>query len=163
MKKVKFNFWLLGFGCGIILAGAVGTFISLSVKVPEQTVNVVAEPIEQVATEQATENKGQDQTSVIANESTKVEQEEKEEELQKADVAENPPSKVVYYVEVNIPSSSSASSISKLLEEEGVVDDAEAFLKYVSDRKKQRYIRSGKVELPQNGDYEEILNLLINP
>ena len=31
MKKVKFTFWLLGFGCGMILTGMLGTLLTLKV------------------------------------------------------------------------------------------------------------------------------------
>lgn len=164
MKKIKFNFWLLGFGCGIILTGAVGTFMSLGIKVPDQAVHALESPIEQVAEGKASEEKVEDQGTAPnqTSEITEVETKEEIKEPQELETSEQVPSKVVYYVEVHIPHSSTAKTISKILEEEGVVDDAAAFLEYVSERKKQRYIRSGTVELPQNGDYEEVLDLLIN-
>lgn len=53
MKKVKFTFWLLGFGCGVILAGIIGTFLSLRINLKtvgvEEKQIISALPSEEVA------------------------------------------------------------------------------------------------------------------
>ena len=53
--------------------------------------------------------------------------------------------------------------ISESLKREGLVDDAEAFMKYLGETGKSEEILPGTYEIPMGSTYEEILKILLAP
>ena len=53
--------------------------------------------------------------------------------------------------------------ISESLKKEGLVDDAEAFMKYLGERGKSEEILPGTYEIPMGSTYEEIVKILLAP
>lgn len=170
MKKVKVTFWLLGFGCGITLAGIIGTLLTLRVDAhmqelgrQENNTNNIAEesriesqsnieseknkenPIDPVLSESIQKDTNSNQV-VIDNHTQTIETKEK--------IIES-------YCTVHIPNTSSASDICTILEEAGVVENGKDFLEYIKAHKKQTRLRNGTHNLPKHTDYETLLTLLL--
>ena len=53
--------------------------------------------------------------------------------------------------------------ISESLKKEGLVDDAEAFMKYLGETGKSEEILPGTYEIPMGSTYEEIVKILLAP
>lgn len=64
-------------------------------------------------------------------------------------------------VEIKIPSNSTATKITELLEEKGVVEDSQDLLAYIKSKNKTRDIISGTKIFPLNSDLEKILEILL--
>ncbi|ONI46733.1 hypothetical protein AN644_02670 [Candidatus Epulonipiscium fishelsonii] len=64
-------------------------------------------------------------------------------------------------IELYIEYSSSATQVSNILAEAGVVDDAVAFLMYVRGQNKDRELLEGNFVFQSDYDYEDILNVLL--
>ncbi|ONI37767.1 hypothetical protein AN639_09125 [Candidatus Epulonipiscium fishelsonii] len=64
-------------------------------------------------------------------------------------------------IELYIEYSSSATQVSNILAEAGVVDDALAFLMYVRGQNKDRELLEGNFVFQSDYDYEDILNVLL--
>ncbi len=56
----------------------------------------------------------------------------------------------------------SSETITKKLEDEGLVADAKEFDKYLEEYGYAKKIRSGKYKIPQDADYEEIAKIITN-
>lgn len=134
MKKTKFTFWLLGFGCGMMLTAMIGIFVVLSVK---------TEPNKEIS------QTHQENTLPL----NKIEQ------STKASVSEKE-SEVTTYKTITIKKAQSAVEVCSILEKEGIIEDQEAFLKYIVDNKKEKYMRIGTVVIPSNIDYKELLKVI---
>ncbi|MBE6011922.1 MAG: endolytic transglycosylase MltG [Lachnospiraceae bacterium] len=63
-------------------------------------------------------------------------------------------------VKLTIYSGDSTQQISNLLYEKGIVDDAEAFTKFVLESQKTTRLRAGEFELYKNMKYEDVLYAL---
>jgi hypothetical protein len=65
-----------------------------------------------------------------------------------------PPS--VVYADVIIPRGATALEIAGILAEKGVVNDSDAFVKYVTEKDAANKLLSGGFSLPINGDFDQI-------
>ena len=173
MKKVKLTFWLIGFGCGMVVTGMIGALLCLNIQTESKEqayvikgsmVNESKEEKEQMIQESQDEvpkysnEVDAKSESQIGAERTIHQQEQSQktnEELETAMQEEK-------FCEVVIPNNLSASEICKVLEEKGIVEDGKAFLTYIKERKKQTYLKSGHYHLRMNASYEELLSELIS-
>ena len=173
MKKVKLTFWLIGFGCGIVVTGMIGALLCLNVKVePKDQVYAINDSISnQLEEEKALMiQESQIETQKHSNEVNAKSESQTVAETkftqQDSDQKNNQDFGTVIeeekFCEVVIPSNLSASEICKLLEEKGIVEDGKAFLAYIKERKKQTYLKSGHYNLQINVSYEELLSELIS-
>lgn len=154
------TYWLLGFGCGIILSGIMGTIFSLNITQYTRDLNnnkeisVVKEnnrnQIEKIETDSLEEYK----TEKYGKKTTNVEQESSDiETIDYAKVtSEN--------VEVYIPSQSMATDIAEILEAAGIIENSSTFVNFMKEKKKTTKLKSGKIIFSKNLSYEEILEIL---
>lgn len=175
MKSIKITFWLLGFGCGIVLAGGIGTVLSL------KTVRQEEHMEKQTSIEQAnqpemvndSEKQDLESTSEIdePNETNEIDQDKRlvtspdVVEIQEDDLASMTNEVVepeIKKCQIMIPYQISASEVCSILQENGVVVDGEDFLEYIKKQKKQAYIKAGWHELSVGVDYDTLLNELIS-
>ena len=61
---------------------------------------------------------------------------------------------------ITIPGGISSDSVAQILYNEGIVDNAVSFNRYLIDRNMDRYIRSGVKTIPSGSSYEEIANII---
>ena len=177
MKKMKFTFWLLGFGCGMALTGIIGTFCVLNVKMESQPENVSLAVTEKLDVVETTETPSESisKTSIMPSKTTleyseNQRQEEKQTPSGRVEVtnqdekAKETIDKEVgmeeVYKTITIPKAVGAKQICDLLEEEGLIDNADDFLTYIKSYKKQRFLKHGELTLPLNVDYERLLEEL---
>ena len=156
MKKLKFTFWLLGFGCGVTVTGIIGVFVSLKIETPKN---------EQVATyekvvKEAPSMMPLEEIAEVTSESLKEEQMVNETEKSLEPSAAVNEEETIAYKVIDIPKSASAKEICELLEKEGVIEDSEAFLDYIRSKKKQRFLLYGKLSLPVGTSMEVLLDEL---
>ena len=64
-------------------------------------------------------------------------------------------------VTVRIPGGMSSDSVAELLHNEGIVDNATSFNKYLIERGVDRKIRSGTKTFPANATYEQIADVIV--
>ena len=110
-------------------------------------------------------NKKED-TSKKEEEPKKEEESKKEESAQndapseeaKAPQSENAVSKEAKTI--NIPGGMSSDAVARILQNEGVIDDAVSFNKYLVDSRKDRIIRSGTKNIPAGATYEDIASII---
>ena len=162
MKQIKMTYWLLGFGCGIILSGIVGTICTLNVQEYKNSV-VNAKELETIETN----NQGEQ----IKSDDEKVEEyktEKYEDEIQISD-QESPDTDTLELnaelpeeIEIDIPPMSNATEIASILEDAGIIDNSKAFINFLKQNKKTTKLKQGKVTFPKIATYEEILTILIN-
>lgn len=187
MKHVKITFWILGFGCGVILTGIIGVLVSLKANYSVQKMLLEEKyKVQQIEADQTSpienqkmQNNGDLQgeqkeanKKVIASaepsETAKQDQNSTKINTKVNNQVSNQKSEnqkseqVVGKKGVTIPSRMSASEICTLLEKEGIVDDGKAFLDYIKKQKKQALLRAGYYELSVGGSYLEILNELVS-
>ena len=168
MKQVKLTFWLIGFGCGIVITGITGALITL---------NISTNGVEQVVSSDGLENQATKQF-VVENQEIHTTEEELQEiqksdqqvetKIQQNDMESNQSVEVTdqeeieQLCEVIIPNKVTASEICQILQECGVVEDGTELLAYIKERKQQTLLKSGKLILPIGGTYEEILEELVS-
>ncbi|WP_026651258.1 hypothetical protein [Butyrivibrio proteoclasticus] len=63
-------------------------------------------------------------------------------------------------ITVTIPGGLGSDAVAQLLYNEGVVDSAYSFNRYLIDRRKDRVIRSGTKVIPAGSSYEDIANII---
>lgn len=175
MKKVKVTFWLLGFGCGIALAGMIATLLTLRIDTSSQRIStrksdVLDEQIKE--NEDNVEEKNDERSSIESSDDNNIEKEindgriameDKEQSFgndDKTSVIEQQNKERDYY-EVDIPNASSANEICIILEKAGIVEDGKDFLSYIKEHKKQTRLKNGRINLPSYADYETLLALLL--
>lgn len=156
-KREKFVFGLIGLGCGILLSGMIGTFLSLKILNSES----------ELANSSISDNKKNNEAIVVNNELTEEEviqraldlgmkfeniQEEQKKETDKDESAA---------IKLYISSELGATGICKLLEENKVVEDASEFKEYIKKQDKVTSLRHGEFEFPRNIGYEEVLKILL--
>lgn len=177
MKKVKVTFWLLGFGCGIALAGMIGTLLSLRIDVMGQQASTKENTTLNKVSQREESQNPTDKQSVEGSHTDLAKGEEKEEQLRGSEVEEahmaessadshtsiitTDEETLEKHYEVFIPNNSSASQICSILEEVGVVESGKDFLTYIKEHKKQTRLKDGKLTLPVQADYETLLALLL--
>ena len=154
------TYWLLGFGCGIILSGIVGAICSLNIQEYNIGVsNVTDPPMMEINNQEQyekinNENIEEYKTEKYENEISSVEQESSK--VERVD----PSIEVLETIEVNIPSKSMATDIAKILEKAGVIEDSKAFVDFIKEKKKTTKLKSGKIIFTKNSSYDEILEIL---
>lgn len=181
MKKVKVTFWLLGFGCGIALAGIIGTLLTLRVDAHMEELSAQENNVNSVIEEWRTESQSNMETKTDKENPNDPELSERRQEevedtysnqvainnkeeltnendMQTIDLKQET---IESYYKVHIPNTSSASEICTILEKEGIVEDGKDFLKYIKEHKKQTRLRYGTLNLPKHADYETLLTLLL--
>ena len=166
MKNLKFTFWLIGFGCGIVVSGIIGTLFTINLEAHETKsepsrleVNQLSEREEELET-----NAELEQTQGIEQEKNSSNISEQMLEKPHDEVSTASTLKVARkkYCEIEIPKNASAMEICYLLEQNNIIEDRDSFLEYIKSKKMQSRLRAGKVKLPVLGDDEEVLNALIN-
>lgn len=169
MKNLKFTFWLIGFGCGMVVSGIIGVLFTINLQAHE----TASEPIE-IVTDQLKQRELEEEKKVeVKNE--QVIQDGKmrlDMDVNKQNSEITPSSeltttstiKVVQkkYCEMEIPKNMSAVEICELLEEKGVISSSEAFLEYVKSQNMQSRLRAGKVKVPILGSHKDILDALVH-
>ncbi len=168
-KNKKFVFWLIGFGCGMILSGVIILVLVLNTNVYQQEtikhlsndeqkkiieqLNIIQSKLSQSATQndQNTSEKQLDETIQMSEKILEVEDITKE-------LAQE--EKTPIYVAVYIPVNATANKICDILQQAGVISDAKSFSDYIKIHKKTKHLRSGKIELPIDETYEVLLDIL---
>ena len=185
MKRMKVTFWLLGFGCGVVFMGILGTWIALTLQVDkeqetqvnnhnllEEVIRDSEENEDDLESKDSLLNPAEDknnlQADIINNNEMIVDNKEEligGEQLQILE--ENQATEQVEeiieeaYCEVFIPSTSGSGDICRLLEAAGVVEDGEAFHEYIKVKGKQKYLKDGTFNFPKDANYETLLKILV--
>ncbi len=161
MKQIKRAYWLLGFGCGIVLSGIIGAITALGIQDDsKKTSGVLEQEVEQTYKNQ--EQNRQNNETVDEYKTQKYE--EKQEVVENEDLPTHIPNvevQEIETIEVYIPSKAIAREIAFILQEHGVVDDATSFLEFVREQKKTTKLKDGNLTFVKNGSYEEILDILL--
>lgn len=174
MKKVKVTFWILGFGCGIALAGMIGTLLTLRIDTSSQRISTRENDSvdEQIKEQQDDiEEKSDEGSSIDSSHDNDIEEDNNGQIIMenedpsfatddKMSIVEQQ-KEVETYREVYIPNASSAQSICTILEKAGIVADGKDFLSYIKEHKKQTRLKNGTLNLPTDASYETLLELLI--
>lgn len=170
MKKIKLTFWIIGFGCGVMVTAMVGMILSLNMEQSTPQAALKTEPIIKATTKNVVEDNKQEQTINIKNEEdVNIEEETLEvkdtlnqtEEMTHANASlENEEKEEPKTCQITISDEFSGQDICNLLEEKGLVDDGEAFRHYIWSQNKQRALHSGTITLPYGLSYEELLSWL---
>lgn len=144
-KREKFIFWLMGLGCGILLSGIIGTFLSLNILNEEFKVRneVTSQFNSNNETNRSNEESNSDNKTNEKN-IPKVSNNKKEETIQ-----------------LYITSGLSATEICELLEKNQIIKDAIKFKEYVKKQGKVTSLRQGKFEFSRNMSDEEALGILL--
>jgi len=174
MKRLKLTFWILGFGCGMVVTGIIGTLLSLNIEVDTTKQSDKTEQVSEIKEESLVQKETGVLETVDAketlNETTSInhtlssegklgehaEEQGESQETQQVEISQNE------VCEITIPSDLSASQICEILEKNNIVESGKDFLAYVKERKKQTYMQSGHYTLPIHADYEELLEQLIS-
>lgn len=138
-KNEKWVYFIIGLGSGIVVSGMIMTILSLVY----------------VAELRAVENR-----YVVEIQNQKQKHEETIIPIQEDEVAK----KIIEeggYKRVDIPIHYGSIQIASLLEEEGIVDDGEAFNAFLVEQNKTKSLRTGVKYFPLGSDYEEILQILL--
>ena len=169
MRQSKLTFWLIGFGCGMIVTGIIGAISTLNVSTDKMKA-VISQ--DEVATQENNEfvedaaQEIQDKKKVKENqleEATKeINEDYSGENIQTTIENDTEFAKEEKVNEVIIPSQVTASEICKILQKNGIVQNSDDFLAYIKEQKKQTMLKSGKYILPIEGSYEEILKQLLS-
>lgn len=157
-KKEKFIFWLMGLGCGILLSGIVGTFLSLNI------LNNDFKLKNEMTNEHEISNNSKLNNEAINNSNELTEEEiiekalglgMKFEDSKEISNDENAP------IKLYISSELGATEICEVLEKSKVVKDGEKFKEYIKKQDKVTSLRHGEFEFSRNMTYEEILEVLL--
>lgn len=160
MKQIKKTYWLLGFGCGIVLSGIIGAVTALGIQDDSKKISGVLEQQVEQTYEKQNQNR-QDNETVDEYKTQKYE--EKQDVNESVSLPTNIPhveAKEIETIEVYIPSKAIAREIATILHEHGVVDDATSFLEFVREQKKTTKLKDGNLTFVKNASYEEVLNTL---
>ncbi|MDF2612661.1 MAG: endolytic transglycosylase MltG [Clostridia bacterium] len=171
----RFVFWLIGFGCGIILSGIIMIgFIFNTAEYQGQLADRVSnsekEKNSPSAAESAADNSEINQiidntvnASVSDQESDEEDSKQQTDTITESALPEVKQEEKEQTITVYIPNNTNATKVCQLLEQEGVVQDGEDFLNFIIKNGKTKKLR-GNIEkvFPLNGDYDVILNILIS-
>lgn len=144
-KKHKFIYWLIGLGCGIALSGMAMAFIGLSISQEEEL-----RPISEAFSK--------DEDYILEREEEIKDKNAKEKNIKEE--TNEVTLKETAYKWVEIPLDYGATEISRLLEQEDIIDNQEKFLEYLREHKQTKNLRCGSKNLPVNGEYDTILAIL---
>ena len=173
MKNRRMLYIILGFGCGLVLAGVVGLITSLNPQAYTISENsqmqdnkessasdikdnnkVEEYKIEQYINENVTEEDQGDEKETLKNQNIGVVKNEVSEvtEDKKATnrhIAANSEEQIVEnedYIYVDIPKDFGATEICQLLEQEKIIENADEFLTYIREEDKQTKLLDGRIE-----------------
>ena len=168
MKNLKFTFWLIGFGCGIVVSGIVGTLFTINLEAHETK----SEPSKLEAKQL---NEGEEEantdTGIKLGQTEEIKKEKGSTNISEQILQENHDEvstastlKVIEkkYCEIEIPKNVSAMEICYLLEQNNIIENKDTFLEYIKRKKMQGRLRAGKIKFPVLGEEEEVLNALIS-
>lgn len=159
MKKLKTTYWLLGFGCGIILSGIVGTICSLNIRV--ETSGITSSEWASGIKDQNEEEKQSIQYNAEEYKTEKYEKQNiKRDEEVLVDDKTNDNSEVINTIRVHIPSQSGATDIAQILEKADIIDDVDAFIGFIKDQNKATKLKHGEIIFSENLTYEQVLEIL---
>ncbi len=169
MKNLKFTFWLIGFGCGMVVSGIIGALFTINLEAHETN----DEPIK-IVTDQLKQRELEEEKKVEVKNGQVIQDEKVRLDIdinkQNSEITPSPTLtttstlKVVQkkYCEIEIPKNISAVEICELLEEKGVISSSDVFLEYVKSQNMQSRLRAGKIKVPILGSNEEILDALVH-
>lgn len=153
-NRERWIYLLIGTGCGMILSGILMVIIGL--KGGQELRGIKNEYEGQIQSLQ---------TQISLHEEKVLE--EKEELEEKVELEEKAATQEVKevtpkeYVWVDIPYHYASRQIAYYLEENGIIDDREKFSQFLEEQKATTKLRTGQKYLPKNGDYDEILTILL--
>ena len=164
-KKRQVTFLLIGLGCGMVLSGILSVLLLLNTAeykngiISNENYEVQNEVVSEKNEEKESLNldKSVNNISVNENKTDSIQQEVVETQTDIEEVT----STVSQTVQVEIPSNLTASQTCELLEEYGIIDDAQEFRKYISERKMTTKLNEGTFMLEENMTYSELLEKLM--
>lgn len=181
--RQRFIFWIIGFGCGIVLSATIMVGLVFNTKeykaqlasefssqenlgkLKESTELDNKEITKEIEDAQGTEPLLKDKpiSSNPTEESLKPGSEEIKGSPITSDSALKAEKKAeeLQTVTVNIPKQATAKKICELLQRQGVIEDAEDFSKYIVEKRKTKYLKDGKIVFPIGAEYDVILGILI--
>lgn len=135
-NRERFIYVLIGIGIGIVISGIImlGIVLNLSENKVQEDNGIAAQPKIEPIVKEPVEKK------------TQIQVEQKKEEKKE--------------VSIFVPEEAGATEVSKLLQEQGVVENADDFLKYIYKNKKSKVLKDGTITFPLHATYEDILALL---
>lgn len=186
MKKTKLTFWLIGFGCGIMVTSMVNVLITLNLTptdVQQSIKNDILAPTTQTITETISNEKTDMPTNIkienideqLHKDTTSVEEinttienqteptntsVEQTEDMTKTTEKAEQTTQTSKTCQITITDYLSGNDICKMLAEKGLVDDADAFRKYIWEQGKAKALNSGTIDIPYGLSYAELLTLL---
>lgn len=166
MKQNRLTFWLIGFGCGMIVTGMISAVIGLNISINTQknisdNVNILKDENTQVSMEINREKPLKENTIDTSLNTETVINNKNNSEVYVTETLDDTIEHTPEFCEVKIPSRVSASMICQILEEHGIVENGQDFLKYIKEQKKQTLLKSGDYTLQIGASYEEILTQLL--
>lgn len=87
-------------------------------------------------------------------------QEVSEQTQQNTGDAEQSKMEVIEKVEITIVPGEYSDKVSKKLQKAGLIDDAEAFNKYLAEKKYDNLVQPGNYEIPKDSDYDSIIKII---
>ncbi len=66
----------------------------------------------------------------------------------------------VELIKVNIPRGAVSYDIGQILEDTGVIENRKEFVNYVHEKNMETKLKYGNFEIPKNGDFDEIIDIL---
>ena len=149
-KNKKFIFWLIGFGCGMVLSGIIAILYSLNTKEYRQdfTSTLTTQPSKQIELREDTEQK-QQQTLQTSETTDAIDTTTKPIMTTKETQSDT--------ITVYIPKGISATEICSLLQEKDVIANANEFFEYVKEMNKTKRLKYGEIIFPRNANYEVVL------
>lgn len=153
-KESKWLYLWTGIGCGIVVSGIFMVVIGLQINKEWIGLKETIKEMQNTAIHQE-EVTTQEETTGTNTSNTAPE------ETSQEVVTEKTPEESITYKTIDIPSSYGATFITQFLEDEGIVEDAGAFLSYIHEHGASTKLRTGIKEMPIGGDYETLLDILL--
>lgn len=159
MKRIKMTFWIIGFGCGMMVTAMIGVLLSLNLsttKIEEPIVKAIVSESNDKQNKPNNIKKDETIVNIESQENKALTEVQKEaEEEKKIETTDKPKS-----CEITILDHYSGNDICQLLEEKGLVDNAESFRQYIWSQNKEKSLYSGTINIPYGLSYAELLSWL---
>ncbi|MGL4345394.1 MAG: hypothetical protein ACRCTE_09360 [Cellulosilyticaceae bacterium] len=141
-KKEKIIYWFMGIGVGMVLSGMLMLGIGLKLIAPVDEIITQYKDTQEITpiTQNVINN------PITTSSDVAIEAQKKEEEM---------------VVAVTIPPYLGSEEITELLKQYGVIEDSGAFNEYLKSKKKTRSLQHGTMYFPRQGQYSEILDILL--
>lgn len=173
-RSIKLTFWLIGLGTGMIISGIIGAVCTLNIKEyrqmlfthHEETRKETSSPVADTlaspkASDMASPSADQVQSPLPTLKNELPAQSPQTDEKQVLDegklVSKNETQDTI---SVYIPEGYNSKQVCEFLEQYQVIDNADAFNKYIIAQGKTKRLTKGYRTLPRHGDYEEILGII---